>query len=159
MGCGSVAEEDVLYAAQEILRHRRNTRPIMRHGGVVASHLRAVGAIGSQEKFFVLTLNTKNRLIKAHSVSLGVVDGCLVHPREVLRKAIEDNATSIIIAHNHPSGDSNPSAEDKAMTQRLATCAQIMGIPIIDHVIVSECDYFSFTDEGIMPNVREGGVQ
>jgi DNA repair protein RadC len=159
VGCGSVAEDEVLYAAQEIMRRKRNQHPIISHGGIVASHLRAAGAIGNQEKFFVLTLNTKNRLIKMHTVFLGSISECLIHPREVFRKAIEDNAFSIIIAHNHPSGDSNPSAEDKIMTQRLVDCSGILGIPILDHVIMSECDYFSFADECIMPKPQEGGAQ
>jgi DNA repair protein RadC len=131
----------------------------MSHGGAVASLLRSKGALGEQEKFFVLTLNCKNRLIGVHNVFLGSLSECLIHPREVFRKAIADNAFSVIIAHNHPSGDSNPSAEDKSTTQRLVDCSRILGIPVLDHVIVSACDYFSFTDEGIMPKPQEDGAQ
>jgi len=90
----------------------------------------------AQETFTVLTLDTKNRAIGRHLVSLGTNSSTLVHPREVFRTAILDNASAIIVSHNHPSGDSTPSAEDVQITKQLIAAGEVMGIKIIDHVII-----------------------
>ncbi len=101
----------------------------------VAAELREY-AESAQECFIVLTLNTKNRIIGKHIVSLGLLDQCLVHPREVYRRAIIDNAAAVIVAHNHPSGETNPSAEDIRLTRQLMEAGKTLGIKILDHVII-----------------------
>jgi DNA repair protein RadC len=90
----------------------------------------------AQESFHVLTLNAKNRLINRHLVTLGLVDGTSVHPREVFRTAISDGASGIIVAHNHPSGDAAPSSEDLRITRQLVEAGRIVDIRVLDHVIV-----------------------
>ena len=90
----------------------------------------------AQEAFHVLLLNTRNRLINRQLVSLGVVDGTLIHPREIFRPAFLQNASAIVLVHNHPSGDPAPSAEDVKLTRQMIQVGQVMGIKILDHVII-----------------------
>ena len=92
----------------------------------------------AQEMFVVLTLNVKSNVIDRHLVSLGTANSSLVHPREVFRPAITDGASSIIILHNHPSGDCSPSAQDITITRKLVEAGKILSISIMDHVIVGK---------------------
>lgn len=94
-----------------------------------------------QEQFHIVTLDTKNQFIDSHRITIGTLDASLVHPREVFRKAIKDAASSIILAHNHPSGDATPSREDIAVTQRLTDVGKTIGIDVLDHIVLgkSEC--------------------
>jgi len=90
----------------------------------------------AQETFFVLLLDTKNRIIGAPRECLrGLLDQCPVHPREVFREAVRQNAASLILAHNHPSGDPTPSKEDIDITRRLIEAGKILGIRVLDHVV------------------------
>jgi len=98
----------------------------------------------SQEAFVVLTLNAKNNVIDKHMVTLGLIDASLVHPREVFKRAIMDDAASIILVHNHPSGDITPSAEDIRVTNQLIAAGKILDIQVIDHVIVSTSKHNPF---------------
>ena len=91
----------------------------------------------AQECFCVLTLNTKNHLIDRHLITLGIVDASLVHPREVFRAAISDGASAVVLAHNHPSGNPEPSREDVAVTRQLVEAGKVMGIPVHDHLILT----------------------
>ncbi|HRZ26506.1 MAG TPA: DNA repair protein RadC [Spirochaetota bacterium] len=101
-----------------------------------------------KEKFMALVLNNKNRLIKKSLISLGTVSEAIVHPREVFREAIREGGSSIIIAHNHPSGVLTPSREDIRTTSRLAESGAILGIPLLDHVIVTSSSFLSMKEEG-----------
>ena len=101
-----------------------------------------------QESFFVLTLDAKNRLIREHRISLGDLTGSSAQHREVFRAAIRDAARSIILLHNHPSGDPTPSPEDVKVTQRLARAGELIGIPVLDHVIIGNGVFRSLADEG-----------
>ena len=103
-----------------------------------------------REHFMALYLNTKKALIAKEYISIGTLDATLVHPREVFAPAIEKRASSLIIIHNHPSGDSTPSEEDKKLTHKLKECADILGIELCDHIIVSENGYFSFREKNIL---------
>lgn len=89
-----------------------------------------------QEEFWVVTLDTKNVPIDCHQITVGTLRNSLVHPREVFRPAIRDAANSIIVVHNHPSGDPTPSDQDISVTERLEQTAEIVGIPVIDHIVV-----------------------
>ena len=104
----------------------------------------------AQETFVVLTLNIKNRLIKRHLVSLGTVNSSLVHPREVFRPAITDGAASIVVAHNHPSGDPSPSADDIRITRKLIEAGKLIEIGVLDHLIVGSKDFLSLRESGIV---------
>ena len=101
-----------------------------------------------KEHFFTITLDGSHSIISIRIVSIGLVNRALVHPREVFYEAIRDNATSVIIAHNHPSGHTDPSSEDRDVTRRLSEAGDILGIRILDHVIFSPKGYHSFLEHG-----------
>ncbi len=90
-----------------------------------------------QEEFWLVTLNTKNVPIDCHQITVGTLRNSLVHPREVFRPAIRDAANCILVVHNHPSGDPTPSDQDISVTERLEQTAEVIGIPVIDHIIVA----------------------
>jgi DNA repair protein RadC len=96
----------------------------------------------------VVPLDTKNRVLGFHVVSVGSLGASLVHPREVFKIAILANAASVILVHNHPSGDPEPSAEDRRVTERLKEAGELVGIPVLDHVVIGDGRYVSFTDRG-----------
>jgi len=101
-----------------------------------------------QEHFMVATLDGSHKVIRVRVVSKGILNRCLVHPREIFRKAITDNAASIIAIHNHPSGNPNPSPEDIEITNRLKAAGEIIGIEVLDHVVIGKYGYYSFLEEG-----------
>ena len=90
-----------------------------------------------QEEFWIVTLNTKNEPIDCHQITVGTLRNSLVHPREVFRPAIRDAANAILALHNHPSGDATPSDQDISVTERLEQSAEIIGIPLIDHIVIA----------------------
>lgn len=90
-----------------------------------------------QEQFHMVTLTTKNKVIRTHHITTGTLDASLVHPREVFRVALRDAASSIILAHNHPSGDPRPSPEDHAVTGRLERAGDVVGITVLDHIVMA----------------------
>ena len=100
-----------------------------------------------REKFLVACFNTKNEPVNISVASVGTLNSSLVHPREVMKTAILSNSNSIMIAHNHPSGSSEPSEEDKKITNRLIQACEILGIKLLDHIIITDNDrYFSFKE-------------
>jgi DNA repair protein RadC len=104
----------------------------------------------SKEHFFVISLNSRSKLISIEPITIGILTASLVHPRETFGSAIRSHATQIIIAHNHPSGDAGPSDEDMKVTRRLLEAGKIMGIELIDHLIVTSNGYFSFRKENLV---------
>ncbi len=113
-----------------------------------AHHFARLAADGCQEEFHIVTLDTKLQVINRHQITVGTLDASLVHPREVFRPAIRDAAASILLVHNHPSGDPTPSREDHAVTERLKKAGEIIGIQVIDHVVVGKNRCASLADEG-----------
>ena len=107
-----------------------------------------------QEVFRVLLLDAKSRLIRCETVTTGLVDASLVHPREIFRSAIDTNAAAIVLCHNHPSGDPAPSAEDIRITRQLIEAGKIVDIKVLDHVVVAVPDrgraFVSFREEGLL---------
>ena len=105
-----------------------------------------------REHFVVLLLDQKNKVIGINTVSIGSLTASIVHPRETFKIAILANCASILIAHNHPSGNCQPSREDRALTQRLVEAGKLLGIAILDHIIIGDgtSAYFSFADEGLL---------
>ena len=91
---------------------------------------------GNREELHIVCLDTKNQVITTHQISVGTLDASLVHPREVFRPAIKDSAASIILVHNHPSGDPTPSKEDHAVTRRLEEAGKTLGIEVLDHIVL-----------------------
>lgn len=100
-----------------------------------------------REEFHIICLDTKNQVIDTHQISVGTLDASLVHPREVFRPAIKDAASSIILVHNHPSGDPTPSREDQAVTLRLEECGKTLGIDVLDHVVLGSFRSVSIREE------------
>lgn len=103
-----------------------------------------------QECFTVLSIDIRNGLISSDVVAIGTVCGVEVHPREVFRAAIKHAAAGIVLAHNHPSGDPTPSVEDIALTHRLREAGEILGIPVVDHVVVTRTRSVSMAGEGLL---------
>ena len=131
---------------------------------VDAANAEAVGRmlmydIGSEKRevFRVLMLDKRLRIISARDVSSGVLDRTLVHPREVFSPAVRELAYAVIVAHNHPSGELEPSEEDVRLTDRLVEAGEILGIPVLDHFIVSARGFTSFCGMGLM--AKSGGKQ
>jgi DNA repair protein RadC len=103
-----------------------------------------------QEEFRVMLLNAKQKLIRVETVSLGSLDKALVEPRDVFRPAITFNAASLVIVHNHPSGDTQPSEQDVLLTRELCMCGIILGIEVLDHIIIGVRDHMSFRERGLL---------
>lgn len=109
------------------------------------------------EKFWVLSLNRKNRLLRCHPVTSGTATASLVHPREVFREAIRNSASALVCAHNHPSGDPSPSQADIRATRQLREAAKVVQLDLLDHVIIGQrehdphgCGYYSFAEAGLL---------
>jgi len=107
-----------------------------------------------KECFFILLLDSKNRVIREERISEGTLTSALVHPREAFTPAVRESAASLILAHNHPSGDPTPSREDEEITSRLVEAGKLLGIGVLDHIIIGEGRYYSFTDRGRLGEVR-----
>ncbi len=106
-----------------------------------------------EEVFGMITLDTKNNITGYFEVSRGTINSSIVHPREVFKRAILQNASSVVFIHNHPSGETEPSHEDIVLTNRLEECGKILGIRLLDHIIIGDEDrenYYSFKEEGML---------
>lgn len=99
-----------------------------------------------QEHLMVLFLNTKNEIIKKRTIFIGTVNSSVAHPREIFKEAVKYPTARIIIAHNHPSGDTEPSPADIHFTQRMIQCGELMGIEVLDHIIVGQSSYLSLRE-------------
>ena len=116
----------------------------------IGSYLQKKIGKDKKEHFVLLSLDTRLQLIKINDISLGTINSTVVHPREVFKTAIDNLAASVIIAHNHPSGDSEPSPEDIALTRRLIDSANILGINMLDHIIVTKDSFVSLKSNNLL---------
>lgn len=103
-----------------------------------------------KEYFKIILLDTKNNIKKISEISVGSLNSSIVHPREVFSEAVANLASSVILVHNHPSGESEPSREDISLTNRLDECGKILGIKILDHIIIGDGVFYSFKEEGLL---------
>lgn len=103
-----------------------------------------------QEHFVCITLNGAGEVIETRVVTVGLLDSAQIHPREVFANALADRAASVILVHNHPSGNLEPSPEDIAITRRLVQAGEMLGIPVLDHVIVGPSGYLSLKEQGLL---------
>ncbi len=110
------------------------------------AHIRA----NKKENFVILCLDGRNRLICQETISIGTLNASLVHPREVFEPALRNLCASVILAHNHPSGDPEPSEADLQITQRLIQAGRILGIHVADHIIVTKDNFLSFKEKGLL---------
>ena len=133
---------------------RRALAAPLRRGDVIRSARQVIERFGpllvdvDQEVFSLILLDTKHRVIEVMEVSKGSLDSTIVHPRECFRPAIRAAAAAVIALHNHPSGDPTASAEDRAITRRLATVGELVGIELLDHVIIARDGGYSFREAG-----------
>ena len=116
----------------------------------VAAYLQASFQYYDREIFAVIFLNRANKIVHFEIISEGGITGTVADPRIILKKAIENNATAIILCHNHPSGNLKPSTADEILTKKIKTAAAFIDILVTDHIIVSNEGYFSFADEGLL---------
>ncbi|MFO1051604.1 MAG: DNA repair protein RadC [Planctomycetota bacterium] len=119
----------------------------VRSGGDVARVVREATRGLGRESFWSLSLDIRHRVLGLRQVSLGSLGNAPVHPREVFAPLIRERAAALVVAHNHPSGDPSPSAEDRLVTERLRQVGELCGIELLDHVVVGDLRYFSFADE------------
>ncbi len=125
-------------------------RPRLTSPREIARHLLPQYGASPVEQFGLVTLDTKLHVVRVKIIAIGSLDGAYVHPREVFREAAAASAAAVVLFHNHPSGDPTPSPEDLALTTRLAEAGQIMGIPVVDHLILASHRYFSLREAGAL---------
>ncbi len=118
------------------------------HPEDVYKHIKSKLKDYNKEHFYLIALNSRN--YSTNEVSIGTLDANLVHPREVFAEAIKSKAAQIIVAHNHPSGNPEPSEDDLEITKRLVEASKILGIEIADHIIITKDRFFSFKDKGLI---------
>ena len=139
-----------ILAALEFSKRRLQPKHFQLNHPKQAVPLLSAYAKKRQEHFICIELNGAYELIQTRLVSIGLLNRTMVHPREVFAEAIKNHAGAIIVAHNHPSGNVEPSEEDIEMTKRLKQAGQLLGIPLLDHIIFSPEGYFSFLDHKIL---------
>jgi DNA repair protein RadC len=123
-------------------------RPTVSSAAGVYKAVRSYFADHDREEMIVVLLDAKHRINGINSVSIGSLTLSIVHPREIFKAAILANSSAIIAVHNHPSGDPTPSGEDLALTKRLKNAGEILGIPLLDHLVIGFNSYNSFADNG-----------
>ena len=128
----------------------RFTTDVLRTSADVA-HAFAFLADRDREEFWLAALDQRHRIIATSQISIGTLTTALVHPREVLKVLVLSSAAACVLIHVHPSGDPTPSAEDHAITERLANVCALLGIAILDHVIIGAGRHYSFADSGQLP--------
>lgn len=144
------AIKSVQASAIVLARSQTSDRPIFKNWQAVADYLQGAMAGLVREQFRLLFLDRQNRLLADEVLSDGTVDHTPVYPREIVRRALANNATAIILVHNHPSGDVRPSSADIAMTREVADACKKIGIQIHDHIIVGTSGQASFRDLGLL---------
>ncbi len=142
-----------IVAAMELGRRRKETEIVKREKIITSKDvfelMKPLMMDLPHEEFWVLILNRANSVIKKELISRGGVSGTVVDIKIIFKTAVEQYASSIVICHNHPSGNLKPSDQDVKITKNIKEAGQIMGIPLLDHLIITENDFFSFADEGI----------
>ncbi|MCX6911020.1 MAG: DNA repair protein RadC [Verrucomicrobia bacterium] len=140
VGLAKAVQLKAAFALASRLPASRVARPLLRTPRDVADRLREEMQHFEVEEFHVLLLDTKNRLLRDLKVSKGTLNASLVHPREVFREAVRAGAASVILVHNHPSGDPTPSSDDIKITRELVEAGRVLKIEVIDHIIVGQRD-------------------
>lgn len=148
------AKAITLLAAMEVGRRRQHmearTLPAIRHSEDAFRLLQPMVADLDHEQFWLILLNRAHQVLQFEQVSAGGVSGTVVDPKIIFRKALHGQASSLILCHNHPSGNTKPSPADLEITRKLKQAGQHLEIPVVDHLIVTHRGYFSFADEGLM---------
>lgn len=147
----------VMEIARRVVSQQAGEMPLLNRADLVAAHLHPIAHGLQVEKFWVLCLNRKNRLLRRVEVTSGTATAALAHPREVFREAIRESASAVICSHNHPSGDPAPSAADIQLTRQLREAARAVDIELLDHVVLGRASadpagrgFFSFREAGLL---------
>ena len=136
--------------SRRFLKERMMSRPYCHSSKEVFDYLYHALRDLRKEKFKVLFLDAKNQILEEETVFEGTVDSSAVYPREIMKKALRWDASSLIFVHNHPSGDPEPSVSDREITKELVFAANVMQLKVLDHIIIGNNCYFSFADEGLI---------
>ena len=148
------AKSITIAAAMELGRRRHAGAlpdfPVIKSSYEIAGYIKTMLKDLNHEVFAIAFLNRANKIRHFEIMSRGGITGTVADPRLILKKAVEEEATSIILTHNHPSGNLKPSRADEELTQKIKVAASYLDIKVLDHIIVSEEGYFSFADEGIL---------
>jgi DNA repair protein RadC len=148
------AKSIIIAAALELGRRRQAAasleKPVVKSSSDIAQYLQALLKDYAYEVFAVVFLNRANKINHFEIISRGGITGTVADPRIILKKALEEDATSIVLCHNHPSGNLQPSRADEELTKKIKEAASYFDIKVIDHIIVSEEGFYSFADEGIL---------
>ena len=148
--CQGATEQELLAAAESILRKKLERQGSIGNPTDSADFLRMrLGAL-LHEEFHIVWLDNRHRILDCQKLFTGTVDGASVHPREVVRAALNCNACAAILAHNHPSGVAEPSAADRAITKELRDALQLVGVRILDHIVVSAGECVSMAARGLL---------
>lgn len=147
----------VMEIARRVVGAEQGESPLLNRPELIFAHFRPLVTGLSVEKFWVLCLNRKNRLIRQVELTSGTATSSLAHPREVFREAVHHGAAAVVCVHNHPSGDPTPSAADVAVTRQLREAARALDIALLDHLIVgqpaadpSSRGFYSFREAGVL---------
>lgn len=148
------AKSLTVIAALELGRRRRSAETrsktkIESSKDVFEHFVQVIGDL-NHEEFWMMNLNRGNQVISIRKISEGGWHSTIVDPKKIFSKALEEKASSVIVAHNHPSGNIQPSPEDKRITGKLRRCGRDLELPVLDHLVITSHDYFSFADEGIL---------
>jgi DNA repair protein RadC len=148
------AKAITIAAALELGRRRQSSEPLTKtaisSSNEIAAFLQTRLKDYNREVFAVLFLNRANKVNHFEIISEGGITGTVADPRIILKKALEENAVSIILCHNHPSGSLKPSRADEELTSKIKEAAKYLDITVLDHIIVSDSGYYSFADEGLL---------
>lgn len=144
------SEVEILAAAAMVMESRVRAEELFTTPQAVKDFVRFKIGAEEREHFMVMFLNSQNRLIHADVMFSGTVNQTSVYPREVVKSCLQHNASAIVIAHNHPSGYTEPSSADLQLTQTLKTCVNLVDVRILDHIIVGLGETYSFAERGLI---------
>ncbi len=140
----------MLELSRRIITSPPNTNPVITCPTEVVAMIEDTVQLLDREHFIVYILDIKNRILTSEVASVGSLNSSIVHPREIFKKAVKISGASIILVHNHPSGDPTPSSEDIAVTKRLVQAGEVLGINVLDHVIIGSGKFTSLRETGVI---------
>lgn len=148
-GGNMIKQLDILTC--KLVRERALIYNTVHSAGDALETLRALGLHDASDEFvYMLCLSAKGDILGIHQIAHGDLTSCAAHPREIFKRALLNNACAIIISHNHPSGDSTPSADDNNFTERIKQAGQLLGIQLVDHIIVGYDEHYSYCSQGAL---------
>lgn len=151
LGIAKIAQIKAAFElGKRLMSESPDGKPVFSSSHAVFSYFAPRFKSVKKEFFICVLLDAKNRLVRECRISEGTLTNSLIHPREAFKEAIRESAAAVIFVHNHPSGDPSPSREDTAITERLKSAGEILGIPVLDHIIIGDGKYVSLKEKGIV---------